>query len=131
MKAFFALSIYAILFLSSCGGNDESAFAIKQKIAAADRAIVNYANGKTVELGSAKGQQLSILKDAFQDENANDPECIEDGSIVFFRGEIMIENAGFSLKPDCRYIRFLHKNEPRRKVISENVLKLLQEMQVE
>ncbi|MGZ5304061.1 MAG: hypothetical protein ACXWDO_08125, partial [Bacteroidia bacterium] len=122
----FALSIYVILFLSSCGGNDESAFAVKQKLVSTNRAEIQYTNGKSVQV-EANQPDIRVLKNAITEQDFDGNDCATDGKIVFYMQNMPVETVEFAIKPDCNYVYYQHQDKPYKKAISAAALKYLQE----
>ena len=127
MKAFFALSIYVILLFTSCGGNKEAAFAIKQNLISANSAKVIFSSGKTVNIESGK-DELRILKNSIGEQHFDEKECGADGKIEFYSQNMLTETVDFSLKQGCSFVHFMYKAEPQKKSISAEALKYLSEI---
>lgn len=128
MKAFFVLSIYAILLFNACGGKDESAFAVKQKLMPANRAEIQFTNGKTVEVGADK-PEIRTLKNAITEQDFDGNACATDGKIVFYMQNMPVETIEFSIKPECNYVYYQHQDKSYKKAISAEALKYLEAIQ--
>jgi hypothetical protein len=126
MKAFFALSIYAILLFTSCGGNDESAFAVKQKLTPTNRADIQFKNGKTVQI-EANEPEIRILKNAVTEQDFDGNDCATDGKIIFYMQNMPVETIEFAIKQDCNYVYYQHQGKSYKKELSADALKYLQE----
>ncbi|RYF88804.1 MAG: hypothetical protein EOO03_07535 [Chitinophagaceae bacterium] len=126
MKAFFALSIYAILILTSCGGNDESAFAVKQKLTSANRAEIIFSNGKSINVG-VENDALRLIKSSITDQDFKGKNCLADGKINFYTQNVMVETVDFAIQPGCSYVNYKYNNQSYKKSISAEAKKYLEE----